>query len=153
VKKLLLTGITALFLATGTAHARPQMHTPAIGWIDPSDIRCFATSDHICEVTMGCGDCSAIAFIWVDQHGMRRKYRIVAKTQLVVLDAGKDNVTMNENDHGDFTFVKRVKVAIVIDADWDNNNGQLVPTVPGCRLTTEGKFPPIVSVECSKKKR
>jgi hypothetical protein len=76
---------------------------------------------------------------------MRQKYRIVAKTPLVVLDEGKDNKITDENDQG-FTYEQRVKVAIVIDSGWDK--GQLVPTAPGCHLTTEGKFPPIVSVEC-----
>jgi hypothetical protein len=150
--KVLLAGVAALsVLSASAAHARPQLHTPAIGWIDPGDIRCFATSDHICEVTMGCGDCSAFAFIWADEHSMRRKYRIVAKTPLVVLDEGKGNTTTNEDDQGGFTYVKRVKVALVIDADW--NNGHLVPTNSGCHLATEGKFPPIISVECSRQKR
>jgi uncharacterized protein YecT (DUF1311 family) len=45
---------------------------------------------------------------------------------------------------------KRVEVAIVIPADWDErpgHTGDLRPNQP-CDLTTNGNFPPIVSLSC-----
>jgi hypothetical protein len=144
MKRLLLA--TAMVCTALTAHARPQLSTPAIGWLDPSDIRCYATSDHMCEVTEGCGDCSVFAFVWADQHSVRQKYRIAAKTPLVIVSEGKDNKSTDDDGQG-FTYEKRVQVAIVMDSDWDGN-GHVVPSSPGCHLTTEGKFPPIVSVAC-----
>ena len=149
--KLLATAAVMMVATTLSVCARLQLSTPAIGWLDPSDIRCFHTSDHTCVVTEGCGDCSAFAFVWADQYSMRQKYRIVAKTPILVMDEGKDNKETEDTGDG-FTYDKRVKVALVIDSDWDDN-GHVVPTAPGCHLATEGKFPPIVSVACKEMRR
>jgi hypothetical protein len=146
MKKLLLFVVCALLvIAVFPASARPQLATPSIGWIEPSDIECPITSDHTCFVKKD-------AYTWTDQTGSIHKYRVKAGTDLDILNEGKHNEGSYPKDYdsnpnaGGYVHHRRVEVGIIIPADWDSN-GNLKAFKP-CHVKAEGQFPPIVSLAC-----
>jgi hypothetical protein len=81
----------------------------------------------------------------------------MAGTKLVVINEGQDNEAIAaQSDGADiWTYNKRVEVAIVIPADWDErpgHTGNLRPNKP-CHLRAHGKFPPVVSLDCRNMER
>jgi hypothetical protein len=123
IRKLVLAA--ALFAAlVAPAHARPQLHTQPIGWIDADDISCEQTSDHTCVVIEQCDvhECYKSAPTWEAADSPRLKLRVKVGTELVVL--GEAN--------------NRAEVAIVIPADWQDD-GTLRPIKP-CRLATQDQL-------------
>jgi hypothetical protein len=159
---------TALVFGAPFAHARPQLTTPSIGWIDVSDITCKPTSDHTCVVKDSpCyeGDyrpdqklrsCMPLMFTYADPTRDHKKYQVDLGTELIILnDRGNDLFYHPEEAKG------RVEVAIVIPSDWDQrpgHEGQLRPDKQ-CRLkTTSGAIDgslssetPFVSLSCRRK--
>jgi hypothetical protein len=81
--------IVFLGLATVT-HARPQIWTNSIGWIDPSDIECPETSDHTCTVK-DLSDREPLAYVYTNQSGNSFRYRIRAGTEIKVVNDGIHN--------------------------------------------------------------
>jgi hypothetical protein len=141
--KLILASIMLVASLNSAAYARPQLHTQSIGWINPTDISCEQTSDHICVVTKG------LALTWDGQHGHKQKYQVMGDTELVIINEGRGNKVqsdINADGNDVWTYNYRVEVAIVVPADWDDH-GRLRPDQP-CHLTTQGKNPSIVSLTC-----
>ena len=136
-----------LIFSANAVSARPQLATTSIGWIAPADISCEPTSDHTCVVKEdACSDCSDLAFTFTDPISGRKQYQVRGGTKLVIL-----------NDQGQDLFykadkaTKRVEVAIVIPADWDQrpgHDGQLRPD-KSCHMNKRGNFLPIVSLSCN----
>jgi hypothetical protein len=150
MKKLLVTTAASLCLTT-TAFARPQLFTQSIGWIEPSEIICEETSDHICVVTE-----TPYARTFKSPATDEVKYRVRAGTELKTLNfikEDKEGIEVKETaSHRFYDIHNRVEVAIIIPADWDTRPGQegvLRPLKP-CHLKTEGKYPAIVSLSCGK---
>lgn len=144
--KSLPIAIAALLCFYSDTIARPQLHTESIGWINPSDIECEATSDHICVgKEFACGYCATFAFTFTDPVSGSENYQVHGGTLQVILDdRGNDLFYHSEKSKG------RVEVAIVIPSDWDDRRGheaELRPDKP-CRLKTSGNVPPIVSLSC-----
>jgi hypothetical protein len=130
------------------AQARPQIWTSSIGWIDPSDIECIATSDHTCTVK-DFSDREPLAYVHANQSGHSYRYRIRAGTEIKVINDGINNEPTFESQNNENHWKKRVEVAIVIPSDW-GKDGEIHPITP-CHLITSkvGKAaPPIVELRC-----
>ena len=140
MKKSFLAIAALLCLITVTS-ARPQLYTQSIGWINPSDIECEATSDHMCVVK----EFKDFAVTFTDAVSDKKRYRVHGGTELVILDDRGNDLFY----HSDESKV-RVEVAIVIPADWDQrpgHEGRLRPDKP-CHLNKIGNYPSIVSLSC-----
>ena len=137
-----------LIIASATpAAARPQLHTPSIGWISPNDIICADTSDHTCIVRKDIGFAytstkwQPYEYSGTPDPEAKPLYRVNGGTVLIVLDYRGSQLSDPAYDaKGD------VEVAIVIPAEWGKDN-ELQP-IRKCGLKTRGKFPPIVSLSC-----
>jgi len=151
VNKYVLAAIMLGIASATPATARPQLHTPSIGWISPNDIKCEPTSDHTCVVRKDIGFAytstkwQPYEFSGTPDPESKPLYRVNGGTVLVILDSkGSDLFSTTAYDaKGD------VEVAIVIPADWGKDN-ELHP-IRKCGLKKQGKSPPIVSLSCGKK--
>jgi hypothetical protein len=104
MRKCLLAIVATLVLSITSAHARPQLHTQSIGWINPADLQCEATSDHICAVK---ADSTSTALTFASPTSDKSKYRVLDRTELVILDdRGNDLFYHKDKSKG------RVEVAI-----------------------------------------
>jgi hypothetical protein len=113
------------------AHARPQIWTQSIGWIDPSDIECISTSDHTCTVK-DFSDREPLAYIHTSQSGNSYRYRIRAGTEIKVINDGINNEPTFDSRNNESYWTKRVEIAIVIPSDW-GKDGEIHPIKP-CHL-------------------
>jgi hypothetical protein len=85
VKKLLVT-TAVLMCLTVTVFGRPQLFSQSIEWIEPWEIICEETSDHICVVTE-----APFARTFTSSTSDEVKYMVRAGTELKTLNFIKED--------------------------------------------------------------
>src|SRR5690349_6508577 len=136
--KVLLAIVGSLALSITLADARPQLATPSIGWIKPSDLQCEPNSDHICSVKERVC-CGPLSFTFPSPTSTKPKYQVLDGTELVILDDGGNDLFYHKDK-----AKGRVEVAIVISSEW-SDEGKLHPIQP-CQLKEDEESPPLVSL-------